>query len=1037
MGGKAVTAAGVGRLELGAGGGADAVAVSLPGLRLAGVASAQFDLTQTPATTTATSTGGDATLQDDGAADALTVTGGDSGDTYTLAADGADVTLAASGVSLRLVKPRRANDTLTVNGGGGADVFAVAGAAGGLVGVTLNGGAGDDTFTLPVGAANFAGGSGTNSATFTVAPGDSAALTLTATRVSDARGSSTYGGVGSLTLSASVPATVAVQSTAAGVTTAVVAPGGTVTVLGTSGPLSVTAAATTVLATGGVTTVTGDSAATATATVGAGLLSGIAGGLTLTRLATVTYDDSLDGTGRAVTLTGTALSGVGATGAISQSGIGAVRLKLGLGTDTATVSVTGTAVSVTSSGGADTVNAVLARSAAGVLPVATDGTIAAVTFTNSAAAGGSPWVLDQGTLTANGVTVLTTAQGSKLAATINPGAGGTVRVQRVEQPTAVTLLGSSGTLTVGGTVGSVTATLDSILAPLTLAAVSPGQTLVLDDTAGELNSGAARLRTITNSTVTGPTPAGVITYDATRFGTVRANFGPANDRVTLVGATNVVSVSTGDGTNAVTAGGSLSNSLAVVGGLGNDTLTLTPGTGRVTFTTGGGTDAAVLDAAAVPTNSTGDLIGLVARLDGLPGLTFAAAAGASLAVKLGAGNNAFDVDTKAFAGDFQATSGGGNTQFTARNLPTNLGQYRFQGGAGLDTLTLRMGAPTAGQFAKVLPAVDQLVLDDSGYGGAVAWASTGTAVTANGLDVVNTQGAGRVSILGGTSNANSLTVSGTGANPAAIDLDGNAVSVTEGLAILGQSSSPSGGLSVSVKLDSLRFANVVAATPDGTFVFAAGPNDRGITVLRNSVSGFTLVEVFTAANFGDASALTVSADGRFLYAATLVGGFGAVFTLRIDPATGRLTSAGYVDTGVAQFYVALLAPAGGGRLYGLQQQGQAAGIDSLINFAIDAATGTLSAPIGYANHSGDTAGVALTISDDGTTLFVGKATTIDQYARAADRRQGDDDRPVRPRRRRQPDPDADPRGGRPGYAVLGRLHEADGQPRRQVPVHRR
>ena len=528
---------------------------------------------------------------------------------------------------------------------------------------------------------------------------------------------------------------------------------------------------------------TGDSAATATATVGAGLLAGIAGGLTLAHLATRTYDDSLDGTGRAVTLTGTALTGVGAPGTISQSAIGAVRLKLGLGTDTATVNVTGTAVSVTSSGGADTVNAVLARTPAGVLPVTTDATIAAVTVANTVA-GGSPWVLDQGTLTANGTTVLTTVLSSKLAATINPGPGGSVRVQRVAQPTTVTLSGSGGTLTVGGTVGSVTATLDSLLAPLTLAATSPGQTLVLDDAAGDLNFGAPRLRTISNTTITGPTQAGAITYDPAQFSFIRANLGPANDRVTLVGAANVVALDTGDGTNAVTAGGTLSNGLAVVGGPGNDTLTLTAGTGRVTFATGDGTDAAVLDATAVATNSKGDLTGLVARLDGVPRLTFAAAGGSSLAVKLGAGNNAFDVDTKTFAGDFQVTGGGGNSQFTVRNLPTTLGQYRFQGGAGLDTLTLQMGAPTAGQFAKVLPAVDQLVIDDGGYGGAVAWASTGTSVTANGLDVVNTQGAGRVSILGGRSSANSLTVSGTGANPAAIDLDGNSVSVTEGLTIL-------------------------------------------------------------------------------------------------------------------------------------------------------------------------------------------------------------------------------------------------------------
>jgi len=377
-------------------------------------------------------------------------------------------------------------------------------------------------------------------------------------------------------------------------------------------------------------------------------------------------------------------------------------LSVSIGGETVTASGVGK-LELDIGGGADTFNAVLARSAVGVLPVTTDSTTAAETFANPSA-GGSPWVLDRGTLSANGTPVLTTAQSSKLSATINPGAGGSARVQRVPQPTTVTLSGSAGALTVGGTVGSVVATLDSVLAPLTLVATSPGQTLVLDDTAGDLSFAASRLRTITNTAVTGPTQAGAIPYDPARFSTARANFGPANDRVTLTGATNVVSVNTGDGTNAMTAGGTLSNALAVVGGPGSDTLTLTPGTGTVTLTTGGGTDAAVLDAAAIATNSKGDLTGLVARLDGVPRLTFAAPGGSSLGVKLGAGNNAFDVDTTVFAGDFQVTGGGGNSQFTVRNVPTNLGQFRFQGGAGLDTVTLLMNAPTAGEFAKVLPA---------------------------------------------------------------------------------------------------------------------------------------------------------------------------------------------------------------------------------------------------------------------------------------------------------------------------------------------
>ena len=153
-------------------------------------------------------------------------------------------------------------------------------------------------------------------------------------------------------------------------------------------------------------------------------------------------------------------------------------------------------------------------------------------------------------------------------------------------------------------------------------------------------------------------------------------------------------------------------------------------------------------------------------------------------------------------------------------------------------------------------------------------------------------------------------------------------------------------------------------------------------MLQDSPAGFTLVEVFTTANFANATALTVSANGHYLYAATLVNGNGAILTLRIDPLTGRLTTAGFVTSGVPHPYISLLSPAVGGALYGLLQQGQQAGIDPLVQFTVNPATGTLSAPVGYANTSGDTAGVALTISDDGTMLLVGKATTIDQYARA-------------------------------------------------------
>ncbi|MBX9623732.1 MAG: hypothetical protein K2X82_07945, partial [Gemmataceae bacterium] len=1037
---QTITAAGVEKVRVDGRAGADTVTVPAGVLAGIGVTAVDVDLSRVPTTPTATDkTSYAVNFQDDGSADTVEVTGTAAADTFTIdavadAQAGDRVRLVGAGLTVGVVAPGATNDVLRVKGGAGNDTFTLAGPndgpgfAGRRVKVQLQGEGDNDTAKMPVGGADFDGGTGQNTATFTVVTGDNTALTLNGTQVSAGNGqASAYAGLAEVGVEATVPVTLAVQATHANTTRLALA-GGAVSVAGTSGALAITSAgntAVTLAATGAGKATTfgraGGSNGGDTLTVGVGLLSAVAGPVTATAIDTINYDDSQDGPNRTLTLTDAGLTGGGVGGALAHSGAKNLELRLGKGNDTANVAASTARVVVTDAGGSDAAvvtvsgnpaNLGVRFDAAGTETlVTTSNTVEAVTFLNTGNTARTAWLLDQGRLAGGGRKLLDASATGVLALTLGDGGTkadpNTVTVLRTGQPTTLTARGSTA-VTVGGESGNVTATLDEVDHPLGLFTSGSGtNTLILDDTRSAKQAGVDRLRTFARGSVTGPTnkQAATLTYDPAGYAAVTVNLGPADDAVTFTDPAGYATVSGGDGADRFTVSGAAGTTLAIAGGDGNDLLTLLPGangtaSGTVGFAGGAGTDSAVLDATALPTGRSGSFSGTVVAAAGVPSLNLTAPAEVEqVTVKLGGGNDTFDIATAAYAGTFALQGGGGDDAVTVKQLPANgAGQYQLDGQAGQDTVTLVVdGAPTAKQFFAVAPTAEELVVDNRTYSGkgtapAVNWAVTGTAVTGNGVGVVSTLGADRLFVRGGKNAADAVTVQGTGAGPLEAEVDGDRVAAFEGLNVLTPSGGPVNTLTAPVAVDGLGGARSVATTSDGQWVYAAGVNEAaGVAVLRRTGSGGTtqLAYVGTVALPGGLAPSAVAVGTRsgqqYLYVTDVTGTAARFHTYRINTATGGLT---LTDTrtvpGQPDALVRLVpvAPNGGDTVNVLAVEADGSGRE-LLNFAIDTGGNPTADPqrvtAGVPTSGGDPA-----VSPDGTRVYLPDAGggRVAIYARA-------------------------------------------------------
>ncbi len=898
-------------------GGADTVTVPAGVLAGVGVTQIDLDLSRTPVAPTGTKNAYAVGFQDDGSADTVIVTGTSGNDTFAIdavldAAAGDRVRMVGAGVTVNLIEPGAATDVLRVNAGAGNDAFTVAGPnngsasfAGKRVKIQLFGEENDDTFRLPVGGADFDGGTGSNKAAFTVAAGDPAALTLTATAATAGSGvSSAYANLVEVGVEASAAVALAVQQTHAAATRlAFTAPGSTVAVAGTGGPLAITSTGGTSVTLAGTgagkaTVFTGTALGGDALTVGTGLLSAVAGSVAATNVDAVIYNDALDGPNRTLSLTGGNLTGTGLGGALTHVNPRSLELRLGQGNDTANVTVGAYKVRVADAGGTDTVNATLIGNAA-VTPLdltaalVTTAGVETVNFINSTSTTPTDWKLDAGVLTAGTTKLLDAATAGTLAVTLGQGTGNTASVLRVNQATTLTARGTT-LVTVGGQSGAVLATLDDVTKSLTLNASGGPNTLAFNDTLSA--PGVHRDRAFTAGTVTGPTQPGLIAYDPAAFSGVSVAFGPADDVATFADPAGYTAVTGGTGDDTFTVSGAAGTTLVVSGGVGNDKLTVQTGTGAVRFNGGTESDAAVYDASAFATPRVGTFNNATVAVTGLPTLTLGdGTAVEQLTVKLGGGNDAFGIDTKSYTGAFALAAGGGDDTVTVTNVP-GTGSYGLDGQTGFDTVVLVVqSSPVVDQFKVVAPTAEVLVVDNTRNSAPVAWRTQGTQVTGNGKSVIDSQGSDRVEFRGGSANSDAVTVAGTEAGPLDAEVNGDGVTTFEGLQVLVPNGTAVNALGVLAAADGLNGARSVATTADGQWVYVAGTGEAaGIAVVRRIAAGnaFTSYGTFALPNGRTPTAVAVAAAGgsEYLYAAAFTSALLLdLYTYRIDGLTGGLT----------------------------------------------------------------------------------------------------------------------------------------------------
>jgi Ca2+-binding RTX toxin-like protein len=859
VGTNSTTAIGIESVSLTGRGGADTAEVSIGGLAAAGVTNVVTDLSLMQGPTSAGSNGSNtAALVDDGAIDGVTIIGTAANEVYDVATSGNDVKVTVGSFTLTIASPSKGIDTLAIRAGDGADSLTIAGAntatnPGKFVGISFFGEGGDDQVTSPIGVVTFDGGTGSNSATYTIDTGDDTNVILTSGQISNAKASSNYTGLSSITIDAKILSNVAIQTTHAGSTSVKLgSEGGTVTVTKTSGALNLTlggAATASVAAATGSVTVVGTSGAGNSVTLGAGQLSKL-GDVSTTDVDTVSLDNSLDSTARAATVSDTGVSISGLTSTFSTNGVKALTYKSGIGDDAISVTVGAAALSVEGGSGSD---AVLVTQS-GVPTAGLDSSkalitaktgVESVTFTNTANSTATTWNLTSGVLTGAGVKILD-ASASPLAVVLGA-AGDTVAINSVSQPLSLNLGGGANSVTLGKD-------LSLVANSIALAASGTGNTLTLDDTSSI--PGTSRTISVNAKSIT--TNLSKIAFDPARFGTLSLNLGAAADLVSLRDLPASTNVSGGAGDDVFTTDGAV-GTLSIDGQTGSDTLTVNAGTGTITYrssdTPTAPTDSIIVNRTDAVTGLTGTLKpdgGQVrVTLTGTPDVLLTSTAKAtttdinSLAINLGNGNDQFTIEMKVPAGytsyDFKPTDkiaivgNAGDDSFQVTSLAASTANYTLDGGSsGVDTTTVVTTNPTPGQFASLsLFKMSQLVVDASKSTTATNWYAIGSTITVGSPTakaVVFADGATSSLIKGGTATTDTLTVQG------ADDVRGIDASIIGNRVRLDQGNRP---------LTQTRSAITFPGTFAGSTASAVSRNGRYLYVVSTSQGSFGIYDTVT------------------------------------------------------------------------------------------------------------------------------------------------------------------------------------------------
>jgi hypothetical protein len=234
-------------------------------------------------------------------------------------------------------------------------------------------------------------------------------------------------------------------------------------------------------------------------------------------------------------------------------------------------------------------------------------------------------------------------------------------------------------------------------------------------------------------------------------------------------------------------------------------------------------------------------------------------------VDLGTGNDVVVVDTTDATSVLGLNGGDGNDFFQVRSIgdTTNI-----SGGNNYDTVALIITAfPTANEFALLNVDVEELIVDNSAYSGAVAWTNLDGAIYAASGDtsnlVVNSSGAQLTRIIGGSNPDNTLNAATASANSVTGTVTDHMVVLESGLAVLG----PSGTGTY------LNYGNVM--TFDGLQTGETSYSMDNFTLTTDNAQGFVLNEATSAsaeAQSGtDTFTLTSGGNPFSLYSLQLAG----------------------------------------------------------------------------------------------------------------------------------------------------------------------
>jgi 6-phosphogluconolactonase (cycloisomerase 2 family) len=922
-----VLATGIETVEVAGRGGADTLQVDLGGLTAAGVTSVNADLGRTQGSTTVAPDGSNqVSLTDDSAPDTIVAYGSDAADDIDIASSDSNVVLSfGSTLQVMMISPDRQKDTLEVHGLGGDDHFTLNGPLTStspiqLVGITLSGDAGDDTVTMPIGGAVFDDHQGFNTANYTVQTDDDVDVTLTSTTIRNAKSASDITSFSRLNLEAAVETNVTILSTFAfetninlqndgsvlshdnsGPLNVNLLNGGTVTSTGNTGPLNVNlthAGVVNLDATQGQVTVTGQDSDTGLVNIGNGLLETIQN-VVVNDVRDVAFNGSLDSTSQMVNVTDQQVVFAGLLMVSSLIGVQAIRVLTGNGDDSVRVDIGDVSVSYAGGLGTDALTADLNRPIESLNPnpansvfVSAEFGVESATFNQNGLSSGADTQASWSDLgdrlsVSTGQSKHWNLMNAASAGAVNLNLIGTsdeIKINETTTPTRVNLVGGNNSVEVGS----------GIHQTLWLNTLNGGNSLVYNDsgTGPTPFGGPTRNTSVTATQIV--TPGGVpVNYENSKFDSLSTYFGAANDAVNLRDLPASTFVGAGSGDDQITVGGML-NTLVINGDNNDDSVIVTPGTGTLTFEGGEGHfDTLIADRSDAINPVAGSLTvdngTATILLTGLPVLRVSTASNSTenLQVNLGEANDVFNVSAAGFAPEkIDIYGNAGDDSITLHSVDSSMDPNSFTiygdaqfSGTGRDTVTaIIQGLPQANQFISIVPKVERLVIDNRTGVQPVDWKTRGTDILGNNQTILNSEGADRIELIGGTSENDTLEVTGSDpARPLDIGIIDNTVKLFEGLNVLSQNTGTAVSPRVDTTVSGLAGVQEVVATADGSLLFAINSpvnlsEPYSFSIFRATGNDGTPVFLrsipLAAESYESPTALAVRPDGRWLFVST-------------------------------------------------------------------------------------------------------------------------------------------------------------------------